>query len=156
MPQAISISLDREGRSDELCDELSARSNGLIRFIPRRTYENYLIHAAAIAAVLKQQDGNCSVSPVEVEQWMDSHWNDARYYSSVARPCAEEQQGRWLERINAPRFLQDLIGTLTNNTQDFKSRKISYSLALTVWLVENDRDHLGELVEYVLKLFAKK
>jgi hypothetical protein len=149
MPQAISISLDREERSDQLCDDLSKRSGGLIRFLPRRTYENFLLHADAIAAVLHQVVDTCAVTSSDVQAWIDQHRNDAEFYlGSGPTPSGAE----WRRTIDAPKFLHRMIGQLTIHTQDFRTQKVKYSSALTDWLIRHDPAFLDELINYVVQL----
>src|SRR5262249_24204545 len=52
MPRALAFSLDREERSDEAVAELVKLSGGTISVLPRRVFENYLLHPRAIAEVL--------------------------------------------------------------------------------------------------------
>jgi hypothetical protein len=149
VPQAISISIDREGRTDEQCNDLSKESDKLIRFLPRRTYENYLLHADAIAAVLKEVDATCPVNSTDVQTWIDQHLKEAAFYSGTRAPPLEME---WQRTIDAPKFLHQMIGELTNHTHDFKTQKVRYSSALTDWLIKHDQAFLNELINYVIQL----
>jgi hypothetical protein len=151
MPQSISFSFDREDRSEELCADLVKKSNKLVHFLPRRTYENFLLHPSAIAAVLKEEVKDCSVSKDDVESWMNEHHLDVKYYSTRG-VTAGKPKDDWITSIHAPNFLHDLIGQLTNHTQDLKGNKVRYSLALTEWLIKNDKPFLNDLFIYVAML----
>lgn len=150
-PSAVSISLDTENRSEAVRADLIARSKGLIHFLPRRTYENYLLHSQAIAAVLSDQSDDLALSGDDVEKWMASHRYGSKYYHGVTQP-KENDAGAWLNTIDASRFLHDLVGDLTAHKQDFASHKVQYSLAITDWLLVNDKEYLAELIAYVSNL----
>jgi predicted ATPase len=52
MPRALAFSLDREGRTNAKMEELEKISGSRVKFLPRRMFENYLLHVGAIAAHL--------------------------------------------------------------------------------------------------------
>src|SRR5262249_41797846 len=56
LPPSVGFCFDREGRTEKERAELTKDSGGLIQFIPRRMYENYLLNASAIASVLTAAD----------------------------------------------------------------------------------------------------
>src|SRR5262249_44633842 len=52
LPPAIGFIFDQEGRSETEQADLKRQSGGRVHFLPRRIYENYLLNAQAIAAVM--------------------------------------------------------------------------------------------------------
>ncbi len=156
VPGTVSIGLDREGKDEPMRAKLIERSAGLIRFLPRRAYENYLLHPSAIAAVMQEEDPTRPVSAEHVAAWLVEHRLDAKYYSGpgVRVPAAEAEKENWQQVVDAPKLLQDLIGHFSDQTQDFKGNKVRYSYALTVWLLKHDRDHLHEVVQYAKSLLV--
>ncbi|MBX9934872.1 MAG: DUF853 family protein [Methylobacterium sp.] len=147
-PPAIAISLDTELRSAEFRAELIKQSNCLVKFLPRRTFENYLLHAEAIAAVLGAEAKTPTVSTADVQKWISDHRSDAKYYRGVSQTDADD----WKINVDAPKLLHDLVKELTNATHDYSSRKAHFSFALTSWLVANDAAFLAEAVDYVVGL----
>ena len=152
-PPAISISLDSETRAASVKHELTIRSDGLIRFLPRRTYENYLLHPAAIASVINAEASDLAISTEQVSEWMDKHCQEAKYFGRAIK-SDQNAPGGWRQSIDAPRLLSDLVGELTAHKQDYRGRKVHYGVALTRWLIENDADHLNALIEYVKSLLV--
>lgn len=54
-PPAIGFIFDREGRSEKVIEDLRKRSQSPVEFLPRRMYENYLLHPKAIASVINEE-----------------------------------------------------------------------------------------------------
>lgn len=152
-PVSVSISLDRERRTDATCGDLIRRSRGLVSFLPRATYENYLIYPDAIAAVLTAENPEKPIATEKVAQWMAQHSKDSKYFERAPELINGSKDPA--VRIDAPRLLGDLIGDLTNYTQDYHGRKVQFGVALTSWILQNDRDRMAELTEYVLGLLAR-
>ena len=69
LPPAIGFLLDSECRTQAEKTELITRSRKLLRFLPRRMYENYLLDSAAIAATVNGIEGfrGTPVTETEVE-----------------------------------------------------------------------------------------
>lgn len=147
MPETVAISLDREGKTQKLCTEIRERSNNQMHFLPRRTYENYLLHSGAIAEVLGNLDKK-KITPEEIEIWIEKHRVETKYFSGSE---ARQQIGTpdWISHIDAPRLLADLWSNFTEHRHDFDGRKVECSTALTVWLLKSAPEHLRELVAYV-------
>lgn len=66
LPPALAFSFDRERRTDKEIDDIKRRSRGTVHFISRRTYENYLLDAEAISAVLAKHAPDSGVEPVKI------------------------------------------------------------------------------------------
>lgn len=144
MPQAVAISLDREGRSEKLRKELETESKGLIRFLPRRVYESFLIHPAAIAAVMPSAGDQG-----RIEAWLIQHGGRPAFHAS------KEWQGdfkdlKWLAKVDGARLLACLFSELTTTKEEY--RKTQHSVELTKWLVENAPAHIESLRSYVQEL----
>lgn len=152
-PAAVSISLDRERRTDEFCESLVRRSGGLMRFLPRRTYENYLLDPDAIAAVLTSENVGRPVVAQKISEWLSIHRLEGSYYRGMPRVVNGSED--WIVRIDAVRLLSDMIGDLTNHTQDYLGRKVYFAKALTSWLVSNKPESIGELSDYVRSLISE-
>jgi AAA domain, putative AbiEii toxin, Type IV TA system/AAA domain len=147
LPTTIAIILDREARSQSEMDDLTRESKGLIKFLPRRTYENYLIDMEAITAVLNQlpafQDAGIEVTTVE--KWLADHAEEHRYFSPVNTRTIDDPQ--WPIDVNAPRFLADLFSELSETRETY--RKMDHSIAITEWLLEHKKGNFGELIGFL-------
>lgn len=150
VPETVCISLDREGKPKTLCEEIQGKSGGFMRFLPRRTYENYLLHPRAIAALLSELDDG-KIDATEIESWITEKRSEKKYFREPdAR--ANMKSASWIVYIDAPKLLSDLWAHFTEFRHNFDVRKVECSTALTHWLVENEPATLVELVEYVSTL----
>lgn len=148
VPPTLSFNLDREDRSDSLIADIERRTQGRVRFLPRLTYENYILDADAISAVLiaeaKKYDSELRVMPDQVRSWLSEHGGK---YSNGAVWSNDFTSREWLERCQAPNLLKALFNDLTDAA--FIFRKTTHSVALTSWLIENKPEALSELRDYL-------
>jgi energy-coupling factor transporter ATP-binding protein EcfA2 len=140
LPPAIAFIFDRELRSEKAREDLVRLSQGKVSFLQRRTYENYLLHAGALSAVINGQPGfeDKQTTPTQIQAWIDAHASNADYY----RKCKTRD---FLQDIDAPRFLGALFSELSGNTLEYN--KVEHSLALTEWLLDHDAASLQEIAD---------
>jgi len=146
IPPAIAFALDRESRTESEMADLVRRSRGRVKFLPRRTYENYLIQEDAIASRLSELilDGE-PPTVQQVSSWIEANRRRDEYFDN--RNTSARDEGEWQKDIDAPRFLKDLFAALSKTTITFD--KITHSVQLTEWLLKNKPDHLAELLNHV-------
>jgi predicted ATPase len=148
VPPALAFSFDREDRSQIQMDDLIRRSKGKVHFLPRRTYENYLLDADAIFAVLRSHiQSDVSLSPVNIADWIAQN---GQKYGEIRKGDEEEQ--KWLAEVRAPDLLSDLFEDLEN----VRFQKMVHSVSLTEWLIANKPEGLAELVGYVCGLVTQQ
>ena len=137
---ALAFVLDREERSGKELADLDRAARGKIKFLPRRTYENYLIDPDAITALITQVTG---IAPsFSVSDWIDQNKGDRKYLS---RPLSEVD--RWEVIVDAPKLLHDLFNEMSDAKVEY--RKTTHSAMLTEWLLANKPDHLFELLGFI-------
>jgi hypothetical protein len=146
IPPALAFSFDREGRSPTEMEDLVRMSGGLVKFLPRRMYENYVLHAEAVADVLKAT-AEQTISKDTVRQWMLAQKESGKY--SSGKPKNDEE---WFANVDASNLLHDLFSELTEAKVEF--RKTEHSLALTKWILENDPEYLAELYSFLQSLIS--
>lgn len=154
-PPAIAFSLDRETRNQTEMDDLKKESKGLVRFIPRRTYENYLLNPNAIAAMLNSELPTFQSNPLEydcVSAWISEHGSEKKYFKNVT-PIASNQPD-WVCTVDAPKLLQALVSELSGAKEEYN--KIRHSIALTDWILANAPDDLSGLADYLREIFDSK
>lgn len=148
LPRAVAFEFDREGRADNQIRDLEKRSKGMVHFLPRRTYENYLIHGRALSAVLMQEleDEAQGCSEVEIVAWLENAGGDSKYYKGE---CSTGflRDSEWLSDVNGARLLAGLF--LSQSGGKVEYRKIIHSVALTEWLIENDPNALSGLAKFI-------
>ncbi|KAF0175144.1 MAG: SMC domain protein [Limisphaerales bacterium] len=148
LPPALAFSFDRDGRSEQEMVDLKQESKGLIHFIPRKMFENYLLNSKAIAEVLNEADIHRQVilTESEVENWLE------------ARRMPEAGNGRpdenWVREVDAAKLLRDLFNDLTEARVSFD--KLKHGVRIAEWLIENAPDDLSELAQHLRGLFAKE
>lgn len=151
LPPVIAFSFDREGRSDRQIEDMTRRSRQLVHFLPRATYENFLIHPAAIAAVLhdefQRHDLANAPTDADVEGWLASNFGR---YVRQENPDSNVRDERWLSECKAPKLLRDLFQELSGSKLAY--HKLTHSIAITEWLLEHDYQCLAELSNYVAGL----
>jgi predicted ATPase len=177
LPPAIGFLFDRECRTQEQIEKLLVNFEGAfvrrdrVKFLRRRMYENYLLHAGAIAAVLKelgkpptkpkisqqieQAMGNSAFkewvkdkpggkSSAATEQWLERKPRD--YFRDVPKNA-----GKTLETIHAA----DVLGDIFAEAGLFY-RKVEDGVLLTRWLLKNDPDHLREIADLLGELLPSE
>ena len=149
LPPALAFSFDREGRSPQQISDLKKRSAGKAHFLPRATYENFLIHPAAIAATLNDEFTRYSVSNLlvtedQVKKWLSVNGDK---YARDSKSNGNYADANWVRECDAPQLLSDLFADLSKATLAY--HKLTHSVALTEWLLSHDRTPLIELRKYV-------
>src|SRR6185437_15384483 len=145
IPAAVGFSLDREGRTEAEMDGLVRESQNLLRFIPRRTFENYLLDIEAIAAVLNSLPAfqQKPIAPEAVNEWIVRNPVKPEFVSKFdqlsANPLEDE---RWIAQVNAPKFLDALFSDLSETKEEF--RKNPYSMTLTEKILERNPTHFAD------------
>jgi hypothetical protein len=147
IPPALAFSFDQESRTATEIEDMQRRSRGRAHFLPRLTYENYLLDAEAISAVL--QSSGITRSPAEVEAWITEHGTRREYFATEG--AADVSDPRWPVVVNAPKLLDDLFDDLSADAP-VEYDKIVHSVALTKWMINHKPTHLKEVLQYVIKL----
>jgi AAA domain/AAA domain, putative AbiEii toxin, Type IV TA system len=138
LPTALAFSLDTEERTEEQRNDLVRRYKGMLHFLPRRCYENYLIDPEAISAVLSSRMGDGKpVTADEVRSWLNEHGH--------ADPTA-------LQTVDGAKLLKDLFNDLSETTVEFQ--KVRDSTELTKWLLERKTAVLAEVQNYAISLLG--
>jgi hypothetical protein len=149
VPPAIAFSFDREGRTHKQIEDMERQSKGRVHFLPRRTYENYLLDADAISAVLSSSKTDSNMSPEIIGEWIKEGSGNAEYFRGTQ---SQTPKWQWEAAINAPALLRDLFSQLSNATVE--CRKTHHSVQLTRWLLANKPHHLKDLITYVVGLLS--
>jgi len=141
LPQKIHVLLDRETKTDQQIAEWE-KSQQSIKFIPRRMYENYLLHPRAIADQISVAIGENDVMVTEnlVSEWIEEHRKEAKY---IASDKADDQN--WQKYIHGGYLLKQLFQDLSEKRCEFD--KVRDSIGLTVWLLENEPSALQEIID---------
>jgi NACalpha-BTF3-like transcription factor len=151
-PPALGFVFDKECLSDSDIEDLKRRRPHPLKFIPRRMYENYLIHPDAIAFVLTQEDKKQkqSFTGEKIREWLETNKSNKDYFSKTSTD-KDLSNPEWVDKnINAAKLLEALFANLTEPKVYFK--KTTDSVILTEWLLENDPDCFAELVDFLQRI----
>lgn len=151
LPAQVAFEFDRETRTSTQIDDLERRSNGKISFLPRRTFENYLIHPKAIASLLSTLPTflNSSVTGDEVKKWILE--NDSKYVVCEDIGC-KPLEHEWFINVNGAELIQDIFQTLSDNKEEYK--KTTHGKWITEWLLANEPESLDELSKFIMVLIG--
>ena len=149
LPTTIAIILDRESRPHFEMEELTKESRGLIKFLPRRTYENYLLDAEGITAVLNKlpKFRETVIESTTVHKWLSDTLKSRAIFLPYYNPVPIDNQ-KWSVDINAPKLLADLFSELSEARQEY--RKMDHSIGITEWLLENKPHNFDELTKFLV------
>jgi energy-coupling factor transporter ATP-binding protein EcfA2 len=146
LPPAIAFLFDREDLSDDEQRELQKQSNGNIRFLPRRMFENYLVHAPSIAALLtdlgKRPVLEDEVVPI-IEEWSREQ----------GKAGAERVPGTRLDLldIDGAALLKEVFDKVAQLPYD----KVRHGLALTQRIMQDAPKHFLELQNMLNDLVSR-
>jgi predicted ATPase len=155
IPPAIGFVFDSEGLTDREMKDLQRASNGKIHFLSRRMYENYLLHASAISALLATWELGDLKRPTEEEVGasLRAATRDKKYFRTT-RELAKHDARDWQKAINGAVVLHDLFARVK-----VPYDKVIHGIWLTEWLIENQNDDLNELASFltnILNLAARQ
>lgn len=153
-PPAIGFILDKEEKQEQEQKDLKKRAKNIVDFfdfLPRRMYENYLLHPQAIAFIINTEVSdplNCNITPEEVENLLLKKYEERIYYpknysqkSNYSPEWVKGNINAVKENINAAKVLEYLFDELSDSRVAFK--KTRHSVQITKWLIENDPDSLS-------------
>lgn len=147
LPLEVAFILDSEARTDAEKREISALSEGTVRFLPRRNFENYLLSADAICAVVNQIENFSESGPITPEQlnkYLAVSLTDEKYWRPYSVP---ESLSITAPELNGATLLKDMFAALSNHREVY--RKTEHSVSLFRWILENDFEQLAELVSFL-------
>jgi predicted ATPase len=157
IPPAVGFILDREGRTQTEREDLERinrlKETGHIFFLNRRLYENYLLNAQAITSVVNSIEGfrDTPVSVEEIDGWIEANRDNKKYKNPLVRQ-ERIKPSSWLETVDGASLLYDLFAHMSGTKVHYD--KVEHSVALTEWLIGNDPDSLGELVDLLRKVLG--
>jgi hypothetical protein len=137
-----------EGRSKGDIEKAKEMSGGLMHFLPRQCFENYLIHAVGITAILNTllSFSETPIADGDVETWLQDHGGDLKYDPGKMWK-GSAQNGEWLIRVKGALLLYDLFQALSDAKEQY--HKVEHGAALTEWICKHNPEHFDALAEYI-------
>jgi predicted ATPase len=154
LPPAVGFIFDREGRPPKEQDDLARESRGLVRFLPRRMFENYLVAPSALAAVMNAIDGfrPQTVTAEEIERWLEEHKWDHEYFGRKVE--LESREGAlWLRDVDGARLLETLFRDLSEGRVAYD--KVRHGVRLTEWICPREPATFGDIVSLIREAMTR-
>ena len=153
IPVAIGFLLDSECRTSQKKSELKTKSKDLLYFLPRRMYENYLLHPDAITGVATSTKGFAQdpISPADVSRVTESALANGKYYCDGTVP---ESRADRIATVDAKRALRAVFSELSETRVGYD--EIVHGAALTEWLLANAPEQLQEVTELLRLILARQ
>jgi len=152
LPREVAFLLDRETRTEQEIREISKLSRDKAHFLPRRTFENYILSPAAVCAVANAIEGFSEGGLITEEQVNQSFGDciaDARYWAPHAFPQSLRLEAA---ELHGARLLEDVFSKLSGNRVRYD--KTEHSVSLFEWIVEHDRKSLAELEDFLRNVLS--
>jgi hypothetical protein len=147
LPPAIGFIFDSECLSSTEKEELRHRSRGLLKFLPRRMYENYLLSSKALTRVANGIRG--FRDPPVTEDEVAALLADMERGSLFTCPLTAEIAGRgWIASTDAAKVLEQIFIRLSDTRVAFD--KTDHAVRLTEWLIENAPEELREVSDLIM------
>lgn len=148
LPPAIAFVFDTEGKTEKECTDITRRAKNLVKWLPRRMYENYLIEPLEICELINLIDTNRAepLNAVEVEKWLNQHGSSSQFFPKPSKPV-EYGSTKWLEQVHAAKILQKMFSELTE--QRFQYDKVKHGEQLTRMISKNPSDGIRSLAGFV-------
>ncbi len=144
LPPAVAFVFDKDGRDDIERERIERAGNNLVRWLPRRMFENYLLDASAIAAVINEIDlGRESALTREIVEGKLSECAQRRTDFTGEYEETGFQSESWYDCVNGSALLDEVFGELTG--QRVLYRKVEHGLRLTEFLIAERSDALRSL-----------
>jgi hypothetical protein len=143
LPPAIGFLFDDELRPEQAKKEMRHRGGDRVGFLPRRMYENYLLHPRAIASIINSFDGSRTdaVTEEDVQEWLQESGHQPQFGS----PGNPDQS--WEQYIDASKLLKCLFAELSE--QRISYEKPFHSVELTKWLLDTEPETLREVADLI-------
>jgi hypothetical protein len=135
LPTAVAFSLDSEDLTELQKNDLKRQLGNSLYFLPRRCFENYLLHSAALAVLFETLGEKISVSQI------DEFFGQKRQ---------KKKHENWLLGCDGARVLKELFSSLTDTRHQYS--KVRHGKFLVEWIMKNDKEFLSELSAYVINL----
>jgi len=138
LPPAIAFVLDQECRGENAKRELRNLSNELVRFLPRRMYENYLLNAEAVAAVVGSIPDFAPevINPDRIREAIEAKLRDRAFHCSGAASLN-------LNTVDGAHVLGEIFSRFSETRVSYQ--KVAHGIALTEWLIEHRPEDLADV-----------
>lgn len=149
LPPLVGFIFDREKKTEREIADITRKSGGVVKFLNRRMYENYLLEPNAIAKVINTLPAfqGTNISPEQISEWLMKNGN-TKYISDPAGDFSLENE-EWLRKVDGARLLHDLFVEISDSKEAYM--KTIHSAAITKILIEDRPQHFDELKDFLIE-----
>lgn len=142
--RGLAFGLDRENHSDDAVQKLE-KSKRKLRFLPRRTLENYALNPNSVAAAMSEADGQ-DISGEDVKHFLEANGGNREFGAATAW-TGDLASEAWLKKVDAPKMLEKCFKELTETRTEY--RKTRDTLRIIQHTFVNEPALLKSLIDYV-------
>ena len=148
LPSAVGFVLDREGRSAKEMEDVGRASKGLVKWLPKRMYENYLLSPPAICLVLNRNDFDKTADVTEevILDWLKNRGSGPKYFV-CQRSIPSVGTSEWVDGVDGANILLDLFNDLTDARVRYD--KVKHGMELTKEMIEKPTKDLIALSDFL-------
>jgi predicted ATPase len=154
LPPAVAFVFDPEDRDERELARMRGLASGIVQFLPRRMYENYLLNAGALAEVLDLEDveRRAPYLATQIEHWLLEHGTESQYLPKSAG-AAEVRSDSWYAQVHGAKILLNLFGDLTEHRVHYD--KIRHGIMLTDSLIAETDPPIAGLASWLASLIKR-
>jgi predicted ATPase len=149
-----SFSFDSELLSDAEKQKMHADSNGLVRFLPRRNFECYLIDIEAISSLIEEKDPEVNKSEIKslVKKMLVEISAETQFSISQWKGDLEDES--WLQYVDGAGLISEVCARATEQRVNYSKKHDSVVLLRSI--LDKNPKKLAGLIEYVASLVEPK
>lgn len=155
IPPALGFIFDQENRTDVQKEDLIRESKGLIHFLGRRMYENYLLNPIAIASLFESLEdfSDVEITNQNIQSWIAENGSKIEY---ISEDLSDSQFGEknWMSNVHGSKLLNDLIKSFSDNRYQYD--KVNHAYYLTKWIIINSPSDLVEVAELINEVLGNE
>lgn len=153
LPPALAFIFDKEKKTQSEMDDLNRSSGDLIKWLPVRLYENFLINFEAISTVLNEEDSERSkdYDADFIEQAFNTISQDNKYHLHAAHTAFTPD---WYNTFDGAKLLNDLFHSLTAGRVAYN--KVSHGQKLTNILCDKQDPKMKELSDWLESILSTR
>lgn len=151
IPEPLAILLDGDKAGDTKIRSLNSRFPNSVTFLGRRTFENYLLSARAITALLNTLPSFAEdpIAESQVIYWLQQNGSNKRYGANGADVMGSE----WKNTVDSSKLLPDLFQDISEAREIYK--KPMHTVELLRWSLDNEPSEVAELIEIVARIIPE-
>jgi predicted ATPase len=148
LPPAVGFLFDREQRTESQVADLFRQSAGSVSFLPRRTFENYLLNPAVLRSFAARHSELVIPDDSTVIGFLDDEGSQAPFCTSRRSDNFDD----WSRSVDAARLLDRFVEKFSGGKLQFRKTEHSVELTeLTLASCPQEFDELHELLKKKLQ-----